>query len=102
MINNPIHYEVFKDGNNYINHLRMFYMLYGTLASIKTIHNIDTNLLRKNIKENEKDNILEEFYNQTYLKEKNENQYLDHFFNLKNGILINIYRTEVYILFEPK
>jgi hypothetical protein len=102
MINTPIHYEVFKDGNNYINHLRMFYMLYGTVANIKTIHNIDTNLLRKTIKEDEKENILEEFYNQTYLKEKNENQYLDHFFNLKNGILINIYRTEFYFLFEYK
>jgi hypothetical protein len=102
MINTPIHYEVFTDGNSYINHLRLFHMLYGTVANIKTIHNIDTNLLRKTIKEDEKDNILVEYYNQTYLKEKKENQYLDHFFNLNNGILINIYRTEVYLLFEPK
>jgi hypothetical protein len=95
-------FDVFLEGNNYINHLRMFYFLYGKIASIKTINNIDTLLLRKHILEEEKDNINDFFYNQTYNKEKKTNQYFDHFIHLKNGLLVNIYRQDVYILFEPK
>jgi len=100
LINNSL--EIYSVGGSYINHQRLFHAYFGRIANIKTIPAIEITAMRKWILSEMRNEIQLEHYNQTYENAKKKNLYSDHFFILKNGIMINLYRYNAFILFLPK
>lgn len=94
-------FDIYNNGNNYINHSRMYFAYFNEIANIKSILNIDITVMRKWIASEMEEDIMKIHYSQTYKPEKKKNFYSDHFFILKNEIVINLYGQSVYILFKP-
>lgn len=94
-------FNIFNDGGNYINLFRMYFGYFNQLPNVKTIVNIDVTAMRQWIAEDMFEDIIKTHYNQTYQPQKKKNFYSDHFFVLKNQIILNLYQQSVYIVFEP-
>lgn len=94
-------FEIFNEGGKYINLLRMYHGYFNQISNIKAIHNIDEDLVRKWLIVEMRENIIREHYNQSYSNEKRRNTYADHFYFIKNRIVINLYRNSAFIIFEP-
>lgn len=95
-------FEIFNEGGHYINFQRMYYAYFGVIANIKTVGSIDITKTRKWILEEMESKIQRQHFNQTYDFDKKRNFYSDHFFILKSGIVINLFRYSAHILFNPK
>ncbi|MBP9848165.1 MAG: AAA family ATPase [Flavobacterium sp.] len=93
-------FDVFNGGGNYINLLRMYFGYFNEIPNIKAIDNIDITAMRQWIAKEMFEDIIKTHYNQTYHPSKKKNFYSDHFFLLKNQIIINLYQQSVYIVFE--
>ena len=94
--------EVYQNGGSYINQMLLFHAYFNEIPNIKSVKNIDIVKIRKWILEEYKNNIQEQHFKQEYDSKKKKNLYADHFFILKNGILINLYYQAVYILYLSK
>ena len=94
-------FEVYQNPSNYINSLRLYHGYFNQIPNIKEISNIDITAMRKWIVSDMKAQIQKEHYNQSYEESKKKNFFYDHFFILKNQIVINLYHRNAYILFEP-
>lgn len=93
-------FDIFEQGGNYINLLRMYHGYFNQISNIKAIHNIDDLGIRKWFTSEMKESIIREHYNQSYSNKIKGNSYSDHFFFLKNNIVINLFRNSVFIIFE--
>ncbi|SHG87280.1 ATPase family associated with various cellular activities (AAA) [Flavobacterium micromati] len=100
--NNSFH--VYDNGSGYVNQLRMYHAYFSQIPNIKIIRDIDITAMRNHISAEMKENIEQVHYSQTYRPEKKKNFYADHFFILKNKIVINlsggIFGGAVFVLFE--
>lgn len=94
-------FEIFEGGGNYINLLRMYHGYFNQISNIKAIHSIDDVGMRKWFTAEMKESIIREHYNQSYSNKIKGNSYSDHFFFMKNNIVINLFRNSVFIIFEP-
>jgi len=97
LINNS--FEVYESGGNYINQLRLYHAYFSIIPNIKTIKYIQITEMRKWISSEMQSEIQLQHYSQTYEFDKKKNFYSDHFFILKNGIVINLFNKSAYILF---
>jgi hypothetical protein len=97
MMNNS--FEVYESGGNYINQLRLYHAYFSKIPNIKTIRYIQITEMRKWISSEMQSEIQQQHYSQTYEFDKKKNFYSDHFFILKNGIVINLFNKSAYILF---
>lgn len=93
--------DVYHSGHGYINQFRLYHAYFNSIPNIKTIDTIDITAMRKWISSELKEEIQQEHYDQTYVLEKKKNFYSDHFFFLRNGIMINLFRKSAFILFHP-
>ncbi len=94
-------FDIFEGGGNYINLLRMYHGYFNQISNIKSIHNIDHVNMRLWFIAEMKESIIREHYNQSYSNQKKRNSYVDHFYFMKNNIVINLFMNNVYIIFEP-
>lgn len=97
LINNS--FEVYESGGNYINQLRLYHAYFSKIPNIKTIKYIQITEMRKWISSEMQSEIQLQHYSQTYEFDKKKNFYSDHFFILKNGIVINLFNKSAYIIF---
>lgn len=95
-------FEMYEIGGTYMNSLRLYHAYFNIIPNVKSIFNIDITNMRKWIASEMQDNISRVHYKQVYNLKKKKNFYADHFFILKNDIVINLYNENVYILFSPK
>ena len=95
-------FDIFENGGNYINFLRMYHGYFNQISNVKSIQGIDNVKLSNWLSSEMKDLISREHYNQYYSDEKKTNLYNDQFIFLQNNIVINIYRHNVFIIFEPR
>ncbi len=93
--------DIYVSGNSYINQIRLYHGYFNVVPNIKSIDYTDITAMRKWIKSELSNEILKEHYNQSYVYEKKKNFYSDHYFILNNGIVINLYSKNAYILFNP-
>lgn len=94
--------DIYLSGNSYINQLRLYHCYFDKIPNIKSIDYIDITAMRKWISLELKDQIIQTHYSQTYIREAKKNYYSDHYFILKNTIVINLYNKNVYLLFNPE
>lgn len=94
-------FDIYNNGGIYINQFRMYHACFSQIPNIKSILNIDITAMRNWIISEMEENIERIHYNQSYQLEKKKNFYYDHFFILKNEIIINLIQQSVFILFEP-
>jgi hypothetical protein len=99
LINNSL--GIYENSGNYINQQRLYHAYFGVIPNIKTVDAIDITKMRKWFLSELKNEIQQEHYHQSYDFNKKKNFYADHFFILKNGIVVNLYNKSAYILFEP-
>ena len=97
LINNSL--DIYSEGGSYINQLRLFHAYFEKIPNIKTIRGIEITEMRKWISSEMKDEIEQQHYCQTYEFDTRKNFYHDHFILLKNGIVINLFNKNVYLLF---
>ncbi|MBG6063712.1 mRNA-degrading endonuclease HigB of HigAB toxin-antitoxin module [Flavobacterium sp. CG_9.1] len=83
-------FNVYDNGSGYVNQLRMYHAYFNQIPNIKIIRDIDITAMRTYISSQMKENIEQIHYSQTYRPEKKKNFYSDHFFILKNKIVINL------------
>ncbi len=95
-------FQIYDRGGDYINMLRMYHAYYNQVCNIKSVDNIDEFRLRSWFTSEMKESIIREHYNQSYSNMKKRNLYSDHFFFMKNDIVINLYNNSVSIIFEPR
>jgi len=93
--------NLYDVGGNYVNQLRLYHCYFNQIPNIKCIQATDIEKIRKWFCNENKKRICREHYHQSYSNEKNDNTYLDHFIFLKNDMIINLFRYNVYILFKP-
>ena len=100
LINNS--FDIYNDGREYINQYRLFHAYFGVVPNVKKIVDVDVTAMRIWIADELKEEIELEHYEQYYESTKKMNLYCDHFLILKNGIVLNLYGYNVYLLFIPK
>ena len=93
--------QIFDEGNNYINVFRYYFAYFKTIPNQKCIEEIDAKALRNFIITKMSEDVIVDNYSQDYNFDKKMNDYYDHFIILKNNIVINIFREEVSLLFNP-
>lgn len=93
-------FEIFTNGANYINQLRMYFAYFNEIPNIKTIDEIDEEAIIKWIKSEYSTDIISIKYREEFSKK--ESEFGDLFFFLKNKVLINVYSDNFYVLFDEK
>ncbi|MBC7438729.1 MAG: AAA family ATPase [Flavobacterium sp.] len=93
--------EIYGGSTFYISRLRLYHAYFNTIPNIKMIDNIDITAMRKWIETEMKEKIKKIHYNQTYSFSKRKNFYSDHFFIMRNNIVIYLFFKNVSILFNP-
>lgn len=93
-------FEIFTNGANYINQLRMYFAYFNEIPNIKTIDEINEEAIVKWIKNEYSNEIISIKYHEEFSKK--ESEFDDLFFFLKNKVLINVYSDNFYVLFDEK
>jgi ATP-dependent 26S proteasome regulatory subunit len=92
-------FELFNNIGNYFNCYRIFFSYYKTIPNIISIDEIDDILLKKWFERAYKDEIIRQHYRQDFNSEKKELEFSDHFYLLKNAVLLNIEYTSICVLY---
>ncbi len=100
IINNS--YDLYADGGNYINQLKIFHAYFNTIPNIKSIKEIDLIKVKQFITENYKDQISVENYHINYKNEGRLDNIRDYFFIFFDALVINLYHNSCYILCDLK
>lgn len=99
-INNS--FDLYNEGGNYINHFNLFHAYFGTIPNVKSVSDIDSEKLKNLISEKYEKNIAGVNYSRNYTKIDKINFERDYFFVFNDGLLINLFSGNCYILFESK
>ncbi len=91
-------YDVFQSDSTYVDCFRMYYAYYNAIPNFKIIHFIAIESLLQWFKEYEKE-IIKEHYKQRFDSQKKVLIDIDYFYFLKNGIVLNVERESVCLLF---
>jgi hypothetical protein len=92
--------NMFGFKTNYINCLRLFYVYYKTVPSIKCIDNIDSERLIKWIETEMKESIVKKHSRQRYDRKKRITKNVDTIYLLSNQLVIDVDGEDVYIVFS--
>jgi hypothetical protein len=92
--------NMFGFKTNYINCLRLFYVYYKTVPSIKCIDNIDGERLIKWIETEKKESIVKKHSRQRYDRKKRITRNVDTIYLLSNQLVIDVDGEDVYVVFS--
>lgn len=92
-------YDVFEPNSVYVNCFRMYFAYYNAIPNFKVIHFIAIESLLQWFKKEYKNQIIKEHYKQRFDSQKKVLIDIDHFYFLKNGIVLNVERESVCLLF---
>ena len=93
---------VFNNASNYVNCFRLFFAYYNRIPNFLCVDGIDDKLFKKWFEKQYHNDIVEQHYRQDYNADKKELEFSDHHYILKNGILINVEYTSVYLLYSKE
>ena len=95
-------FDIYESSGTYINCYRMFHGYYNKLPNFKSIDCIDIEAFKKWLEVAYENQIIKQHYKQRFDSQKKESKFVDHFYFLKEGIIINAERSSIYILFSPE
>ena len=95
-------FELFNNAGNYVNCYRMFFAYYKIIPNFICIDGIDDKLFKKWFEKAYHDEIIQQHYRQDFITEKKELEFSDHFYLLKNGVMLNIEYTSIYVLYSKE
>ena len=95
-------FELFNNAGNYVNCYRMFFAYYKIIPNFICIDGIDDKLFKKWFEKAYHDEIIQQHYRQDFITEKKELEFSDHFYLLKNGVMLNIEYTSIYVLYSEE
>ncbi len=80
----------------------MFFGYYKTIPNFICIDGIDDKLFKKWFEKAYQEEIIQQHYRQDFITEKKELEFSDHFYLLKNGVMLNIEYTSIYVLYSEE
>ena len=92
-------FEIFNSSRTYVDCFRMFLGYYNVMPNFKSIDYIDIELFIKWFETEYKNQIIKQHYRQDFDSKKKELEFIDHFYFLEQGIMLNVERSSIYILF---
>ena len=95
-------FELFNNPGSYVNCYRMFFAYYKIIPNFICIDGIDDKLFKKWFEKAYHDEIIQQHYRQDFITEKKELEFSDHFYLLKNGVMLNIEYTSIYVLYSEE
>ena len=90
---------MFNCGVTYVNNLRMYFGYHSAIPNCKSIDYIDINRFMIWFEKEYENKIIKQHYRHDYDSEKKELETIDHFYFLEQGIMINVERSNIYILY---
>lgn len=95
-------FNLFEDGEGYINNRNLYYSYFHTIPSIQAITNLNMNKAKKWIEVAFKQQIIKVHSKEVYNIKRKLMKHQDLFFILKNRLVINLYINWVDVLFEEE
>ena len=92
-------FEIFNSAGTYVNCYRMFFGHYNVMPNYKSIDYINIVEFKKWFEKQYENQIIKQHYRQDYDSEKKELEYIDHFYFLEQGIMLNVELSSIYILY---
>lgn len=92
-------FGIFNSAGTYVNCYRMFLGYYGVMPNFKSIDNIDFGLFKNWFEKEYKTQIIKQHYAQDFDSQKKELKFIDHFYFLEQGIILNVERRNIHILY---
>lgn len=95
-------FDLFNDGDIYINVKRIFFAYHHIIPNIKSILHVDNIKFRKYLENNFSNEIIHKQYKQQYSREKKKMMYSDLMFFMKDGTLLNLHNEWVGAAFATE
>lgn len=97
-------FNIFNWGSDskYVNSYRMFLGYYNMIPNCRSIDCIDVLLFKNWFELKYKKQIIKQHYKQYFDSLKMELEFIDHFYFLERGIMLNIFRNNINILFTAE
>ena len=95
-------FELFNNATNYVNCYRMFFGYYKKIPNLISIDDINDKQFRKWFEKEYHDEIIQQHYRQEYVTVESKLYYCEHFYLLKNGVMLNIEFTSIYVLYTEE
>ncbi len=95
-------FDVIQYGRNYIDCLRMFFGYYNAVPNLITIDLIDIDKMKLWFEKTYKTQIIKQHYRHDFDSKKMELSIEDEYYFLDNGIIINMDKNLMCILFLPE
>jgi DNA replication protein DnaC len=95
-------FKLFNQAGNYVNCFRMYFGYYSVIPNYKTIDYIDIASFKKWFEKEYENQIIKQHYRQDFDSKKKELEFVDHFYFLEEGIMLNMERNSIYLLFAPE
>jgi hypothetical protein len=93
--------DIYNNGGLYISQNRLFHAYYNEIPNMIEISNLALEKVKQWVEEEYKNEIVLQHFKNEYCHTVKKSILEDHFFFLKNGIMINLYCGSVYVLFIP-
>ncbi len=91
-------FGIFNLAGTYVNSYRMFLGYYNVMPNFISIDNIDIELFKKWFEKEYNPQIIKQHYAQEFDSQENELKFMDHFYFLKEGIMLNVEQKNINIL----
>ena len=95
-------FEIFNSGGTYINCYRMFFGYFNAIPNYKSIDCIDHDAFRIWFEHKYENQIIKQHYRLDFDSQIKELEFIDQFYFLEPGIMLNLERASIYILFIPE
>lgn len=95
-------FGIFSLNNGYVNCYKMFFGYYNKIPNMKTINLIDIDRMKQWLEKDLQNEIIKQHYKHNFDSEKMEIEIDDHFYFLKNEVVINIESDSIRLLFLPE
>ena len=93
---------LFHNPGSYINNYRLFFGYYDKIPNSMYINDIDFKLFRNWFEKEYENKIVKQHYRKDYDSDKKELEFIDHFYLLENGVMLNIEFTSIYLLYSEE
>ena len=95
-------FGIFNSAGTYVNCYRMFMGYYNVMPNFKSIDNIDIELFKNWFEKKYENQIIKQHYRQDFDSQKRELKFIDHFYFLEQGIMLNVERKNIYLLYTAE
>lgn len=95
-------FDIIQYGRNYIDCLRMYFGYYNVVPNLKTINAIDIDKMKVWFEKTYQIQIIKQHYRNDFDSLKMKLKIEDHFYFLDDGIMINVEKDSLYLLFSPE